>query len=107
MPGCMLMSGRRRGAHHRLRGLLQHVVLEETDDLAPEAAFLQMGVDVDDQFVVVVGQRLLRGMGEIVAGVRFDGDFGKFAYGPRAQRRFERHGVSPCRIAAGAPNAGL
>ena len=46
---------KRARPHHRLRGLLEHVVVEQVDDLVPEAAFLQMRVDVDDQLVVVVG----------------------------------------------------
>ncbi len=66
--------------HHRLRGLLQDVVLKEPDNLVPEAPLLQMGVDVDQQFVVVVGQRLPRRLREIVARVGRRGDFRKLAH---------------------------
>ena len=71
----MLISGSDARPHHRLRGLLQHIVFKKSDDLRPETAFLQMRVDVDEQFVVVVGQRLARRLREIIARVRRGGDF--------------------------------
>ena len=64
--------------HHRLRGLLQYIVFEKPDDLVPEAAFLQVRIDIDQQFIVVVGQRLARRLRKIIAGIGRGGDFGQF-----------------------------
>ena len=79
--------------HHAFGHLLQHVVLDIAADLAPEAALADMGVDVDDHLVVVVGARLLGRMREIIARVGARGDFGKFARG--RQSPFQHRSLLP------------
>ncbi len=80
MPGCMLISGSTPRPHHRLRGLLEHVVLQRTPMIScQKRALLQMRVDIDQQLIVVIGQRLPGRLREIVARVGCHGNFRKLA----------------------------
>ena len=60
-------------------GLAQHIVVQQFDDLAPEAALLKVSIDIDDQLVIVIDNCLTRGLCEIFPRVAGRRDFGKFA----------------------------
>ena len=66
--------GRRAAAiAERMRDVAQHVVVDAVGDLGPERGFIDVGIDIDDQPVLELSG-LLRGLGEVVAGIGADAE---------------------------------